>query len=450
MTPAAPSAAGLMSRSAREQAQALAGDAGLMQALAMATLQAIAAGDGDIGAFTCTLSPAAARTAAAAAAVRASAAMDAAPLAGVPVGVKDIFNTRDLPTRYGCPAIYPPQPAHEDAALVALLRRLGALVIGKTSSTELAWLHPSATRNPRAAGRTPGGSSAGSAAAVAAGLVPLAVGSQTGGSVIRPAAYGGVVGYKPSFGWLPTSGLKCFSWSLDTVGLFARDVADVAWFAQALTGRALALPTAPAPAPALGTPSARPVIAVPVDYPWGEPSAAAAAAVEQGCAALAGAGFDIQRVDLPAWAAQADASHAVIQGFEAWRCLATEFEQHAEQLSPMLRGYLQGCAAITPARYEAAQACALQARAAAQGWLQGCAALLTPSAPDEPPVGYASTGPASFNRLWTLLGVPAITVPGLLGPGGAPLGLQLIAPWGADAALLALAARLEAALHGPG
>lgn len=433
-------AAAWVGLSACEQARAVAGDAMRMRALADATLQAIAAGDGEIGAFTCTLAPEAAASAAAAAAA------GGGPLAGVPVGVKDIFNTRDLPTRYGCPAIYPPRPAQEDAALVALLRRLGALVIGKTSSTELAWLHPTATRNPKAPGRTPGGSSAGSAAAVAAGLVPLAVGSQTGGSVIRPAAYCGVVGYKPSFGWLPTSGLKCFSWSLDTVGVFARDVADAAWFVQALTGRVLAVTDERVPV----TTAARPAVAVPLDYSWGAPSAAAAAAVEQGCQALGAAGCEVQRICLPAWAAEADAAHAVIQGFEAWRCLASEFEQPGEPLSSRLKSYLQGCAAITPAQYESVQACALQARAAAQGWLQGFAALLTPSAPDEPPTGYASTGPASFNRLWTLLGTPSITVPGLRGPGGAPLGLQLIAPWGADAALLALAARLEAALHGPG
>lgn len=446
MAPAPSAATALLARSAREQAQTVAGDAGQMQALADATLQAIAAGDGEIGAFSCTLAPEAARQAAARAAAQAAAAPAATPLAGVPVGVKDIFNTRDLPTRYGCPAIYPERAAQEDAALVALLRRCGALVIGKTSSTELAYLHPTATRNPSAPGRTPGGSSAGSAAAVAAGLVPLAVGSQTGGSVIRPAAYCGVVGYKPSFGWLPTSGMKCFSWSLDTVGLFAREVADAAWFAQALTGRALALPSEHTPA----RPAARPVVALPLDYPWGAPSTAAAAAVELGCAALAAAGFELQRVPLPAWAAEADAAHAVIQGFEAWRCLATEFEQHREQLSPLLREYLRGCAGITPAQYAAAQTCALQARAAAQHWLQGFAALMTPSAPDEAPAGYGSTGPASFNRLWTLLGVPSITVPGLRGPAGAPLGLQLVAPWGADASLLALASRLEEALRQQG
>lgn len=410
------------------------------RSLALQTLQTITAGDAELGAFTCTLQPAAAQ---------AQAAWLRGPLAGVSVGVKDIFNTRDLPTRYGCPAIYPARPAQEDAALVALLRHCGALVIGKTSSTELAYLQPTATRNPNAPGRTPGGSSAGSAAAVAAGLVPLAVGSQTGGSVIRPAAYCGVVGYKPSFGWLPTSGLKCFSWSLDTAGVFARDVADAAWFVQVLAGRAL-LP-APAEAGALARAASRvPVVAVPVAYPWGTPAPAAAAAVEQGCAALAAAGAQVQRVQLPAWAAAADAAHAVIQGYEAWRCLVPELQDHADQLSPLLRGYLQGCASLSAADYEAAQAGALRARAQAQAWLQGFDALLTPSAPDEAPLGYGSTGPASFNRVWTLLGVPAITVPGLRGPAGAPLGLQLLAPWGADAPLLALAAWLETALRNRG
>ena len=162
------------------------------------------------------------------------------PLAGVPVAVKDIFDTRDLPTVYGSP-IYPPEPSTTDAAIVSVLRRAGAIIIGKSTTTEFAFLQPTATRNPRAPGRTPGGSSARSAVTVAAGLVPLAIGTQTAGSIIRPASYRGVVGCKPSFGWLPTAGLKRFYWSLDTVGLFASNAADVAVFAQALSGRALAL-----------------------------------------------------------------------------------------------------------------------------------------------------------------------------------------------------------------
>lgn len=397
--------------------------------LARDTLARIATHDAALGAFVCTLDvDDAAR----------QATQLRGPLAGVPVAVKDIFDTHDLATAYGSTVYHPPQPARVDAAIVSAVRRAGGLVIGKSSTTELAYLHPTATLNPRAPGRTPGGSSAGSAAAVAAGLVPLALGTQTGGSVIRPASYCGVVGYKPSFGWLPTAGLKCFSWSLDTVGLFARDVADVAWFAQALSGRALALGE-DAAAPPL-------VVGVPDAYPWERPSASARAAVARARQALESAGIATRPCTLPPWADAAFEAHAVIQGYEAWRCLRFEIDEHAAALSPVLRDYLQGTQAITAPAYEAAQRVATQARAQAQAWLQGVDVLMTPSAPDEAPLGHASTGPSSYNRLWTLLGLPCINVPGAVGEHGAPMGLQLIAPLGADARLLAVAQRLQDAL----
>ena len=413
---------------ARQLAAELARGALAPDTLARATLARIAAEDSALGAFVCTLS---------ADDAAAQARSLHGPLAGLPVAVKDIFDTHDLPTAYGSP-IYPSRPATADAAVVAVLRRAGGLVIGKSSTTEFAYLHPTATGNPRAPGRTPGGSSAGSAAAVAAGLVPLALGTQTGGSVIRPASYCGVVGYKPSFGWLPTVGLKCFSWSLDTVGLFARDVADVAWFAEALCGRALALD---------GTADMGPLaVAAPGAYPWGGVSASAASAMEHGCDALRAAGAEVRTSTLPPWADAAFDAHAVVQGYEAWRCLGWELDHHAARLSPVLRDYLESTRGITAAEYEAAQSLVTQARLDAQAWLQGVSLLLTPSAPDEPPEGLGSTGTSTFNRLWTLLGVPCISVPGAVGQHGAPMGLQLIAPLGADARLLAAAHRLEQAL----
>src|SRR5215470_15519185 len=170
------------------------------------------------------------------------------PLRGLPIGVKDIYDTADLPTQYGS-AIYAGHRPKADAVMVALIRRAGGVVIGKTVTTEFASLQPAGTCNPHNLAHTPGGSSSGSAAAVAAGMVPIALGSQTGGSVIRPAAYCGVVGFKPSFRLLPTVGMKCFSWSLDTVGVFAAGIADVAFAAQAISGRELridqALPQTP-------------------------------------------------------------------------------------------------------------------------------------------------------------------------------------------------------------
>lgn len=414
--------------SARHTASLVASGALAPDALARNTLAGIAGGDQTLRAFVCTLeADAAAR----------QARQLRGPLAGLPVGVKDIFDTQALPTCYGSP-IHAARPARVDAAIVSVLQQAGGLVIGKTSTTEFAYLEPTATTNPRAPGRTPGGSSAGSAAAVAAGLVPLALGTQTGGSVIRPAAYCGVVGYKPSFGWLPTAGLKCFSWSLDTVGLFARDVGDAAWFAQALCGRALAQGAGQRDTPL--------VVGVPEAFPWEGCSANARAAVALACSRLQAAGIETRDCSLPPWAAAAFEAHALIQGYEAWRCLGWEYGQHADRLSPLLRSYLEGTREITPAAYEAAQVLASNARVQAQSWLAGFDVLLTPSAPDEPPLGLGSTGPSTFNRLWTLLGVPCINVPGAVGDHGAPMGLQLIAPLGADARLLAAAQVLQDAL----
>ena len=363
------------------------------------------------------------------------------PLAGVAVGVKDIFDTRDLPTCYGS-ALFPTEPARQDAAIVSRLRRCGAVVVGKTTTTEFAYLHPTATRNPAAPGRTPGGSSAGSAAAVAAGLVPLAIGTQTGGSVIRPAAYCGVVGYKPSFGWLPTPGLKCFSWSLDTVGLFTRTVPDMVWAAQALSGRSLANPML-----ALDQPAERAgvTIGVPSSHPWGDASPGMQGAVRRAADALGSLGFAVRVVALPPIAAAAFEAHAQVQGFEAATALHHEFSVHRKALSPILRCDLEAMRAVAPHGYEQAQRLALDARHEFDRWMddQGLHLLLSPSAPGEAPPGLASTGSSTFNRLWTLLGWPCVNVPGLTGDGEAPVGVQLIGRFGSDALTLQVAGLLE-------
>src|SRR6266571_404611 len=193
--------------------------------------EAIAAREAEVGAFA-TLDLAGARASVAGSTVA------HLPLRGLPVGVKDIFDTADLPTEYGS-AIYAGHRPKADAALVALVRRAGGVVLGKTVTTELAHMHPGKTRNPHNLGHTPGGSSSGSAAGVAASMMPIALGSQTGGSVIRPAAFCGIAGFKPSYKLLPTVGMKCFSWHLDTAGLFAAGIADVAFAAAAITGRDL-------------------------------------------------------------------------------------------------------------------------------------------------------------------------------------------------------------------
>jgi Asp-tRNA(Asn)/Glu-tRNA(Gln) amidotransferase A subunit family amidase len=365
-------------------------------------------------------------------------ARDAGPLAGRLVAVKDIFDTADLPTCYGSPIYAGHQPA-SDAAIVGILRRGGALVIGKSVTTEFAYLEPAETLNPAAPGCTPGGSSAGSAAAVAAGLVPLAVGSQTGGSTIRPASYCGIVGFKPSFGVLPTAGMKCFSWSLDTVGLFSRSVHEMSLFAQAVSGSRV-----------IAQPMREPgdwVVGVPDAYPWSALSASASQAMARASAALRQVGARVVSCALPPWAGDAFAAHDTVQGWEAVRALAHEMDTAADRFSPLLREYLTASTRITDEAYAKAQAVSARTRAQCREWLAGIDVLLTPSAPDEPPVGYASTGTSTFNRAWTLLGAPCLGVPGALGVNGRPMGLQVIAPPGSDAVCLAAGAMLERVLQ---
>jgi Asp-tRNA(Asn)/Glu-tRNA(Gln) amidotransferase A subunit family amidase len=393
------------------------------------TPAALRAADTELHAFAAVLDDAAASDQAQAA---------RGPLAGRWVALKDIFDTAGLPTAYGSPIYSGHQPA-TDAALVGIIRRAGAVVIGKSITTEFAFLEPAITRNPAAPGCTPGGSSAGSAAAVAAGMVPLAVGSQTGGSTIRPASYCGIVGFKPTFALLPTAGMKCFSWSLDTVGLFARSVGEVTEFAHAVSGgRIGAVPQRGATAWTVGVPDA---------YPWGELSASARQAMDRGVAALRAAGAKVVSVQLPSWAADAFTNHDAVQGWEAVRSLAHEMNNASGRLSALLRDYLDGAAKIGDAEYAAAQAKAAAARAGCAQWFDGVDVLLTPSAPDEPPQGYGSTGASTFNRAWTLLGTPCVGVPGCTGVHGRPMGLQLIAPAGQDALCLAAGAMLESALR---
>lgn len=362
----------------------------------------------------------------------------AGPLAGKLIAVKDIFDTADFPTAYGSPIYSGHQPSTE-AAMVGVIRHAGGLVIGKSVTTEFAYLQPAPTLNPAAPGCTPGGSSAGSAAAVAAGLVPLALGSQTGGSTIRPASYCGITGFKPSFGVLPTAGMKCFAWSLDTVGLFARTVAEVSDFARAASGQRIMAPASRSPADW--------TVGIPDAYPWGECSASAQRAIARAAQVLQGAGVRVVSCALPPWVGDAFVAHDTVQGWEAARALTLEMDTSLDRLSPLLRQYLLACRQIGDQAYARSQAASRKARMGCRGWLPGIDVLLTPSAPDEPPVGYASTGPSTFNRAWTLLGTPCLNVPGALGVNDRPMGLQLIAPTGNDSECLAAGQLLERLLE---
>ncbi len=417
---------------------ALLADGSLVAAdLLAATLARIEAEDAALGAFTALLDlPTALQQ------LKQLQTNGIGPLQGLSVAVKDIFDTADLPTRYGS-ALYSGGSATEqtprvDAAIVGAIRRAGGLVIGKTSTTEFAFLNPTKTLNPNAPGRTPGGSSAGSAAAVAAGLVPFAVGTQTGGSVIRPASYCGVTGFKPSFGLLPTSGIKCFSWSLDTVGLFANSVRDVAWFAGTVSGFDLALSDTPTKLLRIGVPAA---------YPWGPVSPSAQLAIDRAVAALRSQGAEVITVTLPDWMKDVFEAQDVVQGFEVWRSMARDIDANPQGFSAVLRDYLMSARNVSGAAYEAAQQTAHKARAACADWFSQFDVLMTPSAPDEAPLGYASTGASTVNRAWTLLGLPCVNVAGAVGVTGNPMGLQIIGGPRADRQCLAAADFVERALQ---
>jgi len=360
------------------------------------------------------------------------------PMRGLPIGVKDIYDTVDFPTEYGSP-IYASHRPKTDAAMVVLVRRAGGIVLGKTVTTEFASLQPAGTRNPRNPAHTPGGSSSGSAAAVAAGMVPVALGSQTGGSVIRPAAYCGIAGYKPSFRMLPTVGMKCFSWSLDTVGLFAASVADVAFAAAAISTRELRVDRTPPNAPR---------IALVRTSRWPEASADMQDALERAARAAAAAGATIKEVELPPIVEAAMEIHATIQDHEAYRALADEIDRHRDRIGPILRAQLDKAAAITTDTYDEARRTARRARQMFVEVVADADVILTPSAPGAAPRGLDSTGAPTFNRLWTLLGAPCINVPGMLDKSGLPLGVQVVGRFARDRLALEAALFIEQAITG--
>ena len=357
-------------------------------------------------------------------------------LRGIAVGIKDIIETSDLPTEMGSP-IYRGFRPRADAPVVMMLKRAGATIVGKTNTTAFAANDPTATLNPRNHGYTPGGSSSGSAAAVAAGMVPLALGTQTAGSVIRPASFCGVAAIKPSYRMLPTVGVKCFSWTLDTVGLFAAGVEDVALALSAMTGRLELLGDGAVKAPRIGL--------LTQDFA-GSPDEEGSTALEIARGAAERSGARVQVLELPDVVAQAWRIQPIIQNFEAHRAFAWEYRENYDAMPPLLRARLDESRDITVADYDAACAIALRARAALRETFQQVDALLTLSAPGAAPKGLASTGDPRFNRLWTLMGTPSVNVPAHIAAGGLPVGVQVVAGYGDDAKTLGVAGFLEAAL----
>lgn len=354
-------------------------------------------------------------------------------LHGVPIGWKDVIDCAGLPTGCGSP-IHRDRIATQDAGAVAMSRRAGALVLGKTVTAEFAASQPGPTTHPMNPAHTPGGSSSGSAAAVADGMVPVAVGTQTGGSVIRPASFCGIVGFKPSHGMVNRFGVMQLADTFDTVGTFARSVEDTAWLMCALTGRA---DFAPADAIRPAT------VALCRGADWNEVEPPMLAAIEQAISQLAAAGVRVRTIDLPASFAGMAQAHKHIEYFELARALQPEYRSARERLSVALVGRIETGLALPPQAYESALALRQDCSRQMRDLMAGVDLLLAPAAPGEAPEGLLSTGKATFNRLWTALGLPGLTLPHSTGPLGLPLGLQFIAGARRDAALLAHGASLE-------
>jgi Asp-tRNA(Asn)/Glu-tRNA(Gln) amidotransferase A subunit family amidase len=357
------------------------------------------------------------------------------PLRGLPVAFKDIYDTADFPTQYGSP-IYAGNQPRADATAVVMTRQAGGIVIGKTVTTEFASLVPSVTRNPHNLEHTPGGSSSGSCAAIAAGMVPIAFGTQTAGSVVRPASFCGVAGFKPSYRLIPLVGVKDVSWHLDTAGVFGMGVADVAFAAAAVTGRDLRVD---------GKTLAPPRIALTRTHLWNEASPAMQKALETAARAAEAAGAKVSNLALPPMLEQAHAAQYVIQDYETARSLAFEYDRHRDKIDPRLRAALETGNGISADDYDAARRTASRGRQVLADCMAEYDVVLTPSAPGAAPHGFATTGNAMFNRLWTLTGAPCINVPGM-SDNGLPLGMQIVGRFGRDRTTLEAALFVERAI----
>ena len=361
----------------------------------------------------------------------------AGSMPGVPVGVKDIVDTADAPTAYGSPIYRGHQPV-ADAVAVDRIRAAGGIVLGKTVTTEFAMRYPGPTRNPHDVRHTPGGSSSGSAAAVADCMVPLAIGTQTAGSVIRPAAFCGVYGYKPTFGLLSFAGVRHFAESLDTLGCMARSVEDLAFFRDVLLG------IRPGP---LEPFAGRPRLGLCRTHHWDEADEATRSCLEDGARRLAAAGMSVAEVALPAGFEDSLEIYERVQQFEGARCFGPDAARHPDLLSVDARTLHERGMAVDAGSYREAVRRFAGWRAMIDEAFSGFDAVLTPSAPGEAPRGLRFTGRTTFNYLWTVLHVPAVTVPAFQGPQGLPIGAQLVASRYADDRLLSVASRVASALR---
>lgn len=364
-----------------------------------------------------------------------------AALAGVTIGVKDVIDTKSMPTGYGS-TVYEGFHSYWDAPSVVLAGKAGALIMGKTVSTEFAMMQPGKTRNPSHLAHTPGGSSSGSCAAVAAGMCHVALGTQTAGSIIRPAAYCGVVGYKPTFGTLNASGVKVLSPYLDTLGLIGRDVRDVAWVTATLAAR----PELQVPNEATKDEAAKPVIGLFKTSRWELAEPATIAAMEMAEKRLGDAGLIVKPIDVPTGFDRLHEAHHAIMGWETTQSLAYEKHHHWDALGARTRDFLSHLGTVEFQDYAAAKADVTRQRTALLAAMDDVEVLLTPSAPGTAPQGLSTTGSPVFNAPWTTLHLPCLNLPAGL-HNGLPVGVQLVGHHGEDARTLAAAAQVEAILN---
>ena len=360
------------------------------------------------------------------------------PLHGIPVGVKDIFDTHDMPTGYGSAIHDGHQPAN-DSVIVALARRAGMVILGKCATTEFASPVPAGVRNPHDLRRTPGVSSSGSAAAVADHMVPLAFGSQTGGSTILPAAYCGVVGYKASLTGLDRGNIRHLRPTLDTVGLFARSVSDIAALRGVLVGTDEALPVIDVRGLRIG---------VCRTGHWSEAQPETVTTLENAATALARAGSTVRDVGLPSIFDDIAETFGVISSVEGARALVAEARDHRPKLNHWIQNSLTAAEGHDAPRFDEAQQHAVDCQRALAAMFEQCDVLLTPSTIGEAPADLVSVSSSVFNRTWTLMHVPCVHLPTSHGPNGMPVGIQIVGPVGGDVRTLTIAQAIGAALGG--
>jgi len=372
------------------------------------------------------------------------------PLHGIPIGIKDIIDTADMPTEDGT-VLHAGRTPERDAAVVALLRAAGAVILGKTVSTECATYTPGKTRNPHNPEHTPGGSSSGSAAAVAAGMVPVALGSQTNGSVIRPAAFCGVYGFKPTHGLVPRTGILKLSRTLDHVGIFARTIEDIALVAEQLVGRDEGDPdTRPRARPpyrevAAQEPPLPPLLAFVKGPVWERAEEETKQAFAELVAEL---GDRVVEVALPETAQRALDWHRTIMEAEMGANLDLEWEKGRDRLSESLRSQLARGREVRALDYQKALARVPLLNEGFAELFANYDAILTPAAAGTAPKGLGATGDPAFCTLWTLCGMPAVSLPLMQGENGLPLGVQLVGPRHGDARLLRTASWLVGQVEG--